>query len=84
MGYSGSAAMAQIRQISLTVMHNRGTGHFRCECGERLVFSSGTGRFQALSDLRMLGELKTGRRPQCARIHGVRMSGLRRNMAGAH
>ena len=81
MGYSGSAAMAKIRELA-TVMHKRGTGHFRCECGARLVFSRGTGRFEALLDIRILGGIKTGRCPQCARIHSLPISGARHNTAG--
>ena len=55
-----------------TIPHNPGTAHFRCQCGEHLVFNSAPGPFTSLSNLRRDGSSKTGRSPKCDLVHSVR------------
>ena len=54
------------------VNHNPGTAHFRCTCGERLVFSEQSPSLRVLVGLRHGGGVKIGACPKCARIHSTR------------
>jgi len=53
------------------VCHTRGTGNFRCTCGERLLFGPGPGAFTPLADIKVVGKRKQGRCPKCALLHFI-------------
>ncbi|MBV9503822.1 MAG: response regulator [Acidobacteriia bacterium] len=52
------------------VSHKKGTGHFRCRCGERLVFGR-TGTFTPLARITRVGKLIRGQCPNCGLFHFV-------------
>jgi CheY-like chemotaxis protein len=53
------------------VFHSPGTGHFRCRCGERLMFGSGPGMLTPLAETTRVGKLKRGRCPKCGTLHSI-------------
>jgi CheY-like chemotaxis protein len=53
------------------VCHTRGTGNFRCVCGERLLFGPGPGAFTPLTEIKIVGKKKQGRCPQCGLLHFI-------------
>lgn len=54
------------------VRHAPFTGHFRCTCGERLVFSEESRALSVMPDFRREGGLKIGSCPKCGLIHLTR------------
>ena len=55
------------------VTHKPATGHFRCRCGARLMFGSGSASLQQVSDVQRIGSVKRGRCPNCGLLHRVRV-----------
>ena len=53
------------------VHHKSGTGHFRCRCGSRLIFGSGSTAFQQIAAAERVGNTKRGRCPNCGIMHSV-------------
>ena len=53
------------------ICHTRGTGNFRCVCGERLLFGPGPGAFIPLVDIQWVGKRKQGRCPNCGLLHTI-------------
>jgi CheY-like chemotaxis protein len=53
------------------VLHKPGTGHFRCRCGARLIFGSGSAAFQQIAGAQRVGNTKRGRCPKCSIQHTV-------------
>jgi len=53
------------------ICHTRGTGNFRCVCGERLLFGVGPGAFTPLEGLKLVGRRKQGRCPKCGLLHFI-------------
>ena len=61
--------LAEAGQI---VSHTPGTAHFRCACGERLVFSAESRALKVLVNFQQEGGVKLGSCPQCGSIHATR------------
>jgi hypothetical protein len=61
-----------MREPARTVMHKPGTAHFRCRCGQRVTFSTGSLAITPLAHLRKNGDVKTGECPVCGLKHAVR------------
>jgi len=53
------------------VTHKPRTGHLRCECGERIAFTAGSNRIQAMVDVQLTAEQRTGKCPKCGLTHLV-------------
>jgi len=53
------------------VAHKPGTGHFRCRCGSRLIFGTGSTAFQQIAGAERVGNTKRGRCPNCGILHSV-------------
>src|SRR5229473_2256206 len=60
----------RVRRMEI-ITHAPSTAHFKCVCGERLVFSVKPGAFRALANLKRDGNLTIGRCPLCSRMHSV-------------
>jgi CheY-like chemotaxis protein len=61
---------AMVQRLQCT-HHKTGTGHFRCRCGARLIFGSGSAAFQQIAEAQRVGNTKRGRCPNCGILHSV-------------
>jgi CheY-like chemotaxis protein len=62
---------SEVVQRLQCLLHKPGTGHFRCRCGARLIFGSGSAAFQQIAEAERVGNTKRGRCPACGLLHSV-------------
>ena len=57
--------------VDAAIVHALGTGHFKCACGERLMFGTEPGALTLLIEQRQEHGRRMGTCPRCGRVHEV-------------